>query len=472
MKTTGQGSKHSLVEELSLASLGDRRRTERYARIVARAMEKPNEGFPTMAGSDSELEGFYRFFGNERLKLEQLLEPHYEATVQRASVAGCALAVHDTTYFEFGGDREGLGRLTLKGGHGFWGHFTLMADLSGHALGVMNIAHGVRQGPAKWKGSKPVKGVSDEPGARESERWVESVDAVRARTKGKVPEVVHVMDREGDWYRLLSHLQQNEDRFVIRVSHDRALVASTSGEATRLSGALSDLELMAEREVPLSPRGKQPRPASAKRIHPAREGRRAMLGIRACSVQLRAPQGQAPASLRVNVVHVLETNAPDGAPPVDWKLMTCEPIDTAEQVLRIVDIYRRRWVIEEYFKSLKTGCAFEKRQLESMQALLIALAVLAPVAWHLLTVRDFGRKHPNAPAKTVLTPTQLLVLQKIARRPLPADPTANDIQFAIAALGGHLRRNGPPGWQTLGKGHYELLTAVAHYHLFRRSDQS
>jgi IS4 transposase len=49
-------------------------------------------------------------------------------------------------------------------------------------------------------------------------------------------------------------------------------------------------------------------------------------------------------------------------------LYTSEPIDTAEQLLTIVDQYRSRWVIEEFFKALKTGCAFEKRQLESYRA--------------------------------------------------------------------------------------------------------
>jgi hypothetical protein len=42
--------------------------------------------------------------------------------------------------------------------------------------------------------------------------------------------------------------------------------------------------------------------------------------------------------------------------------MTTEPIDTPEQILAVVDGYRHRWKIEELFKALKTGCAYEKRQ--------------------------------------------------------------------------------------------------------------
>jgi DDE family transposase len=72
--------------------------------------------------------------------------------------------------------------------------------------------------------------------------------------------------------------------------------------------------------------------------------------------------------LTLNVVRVWEPKPPRGAPAVCWMLYTSEPIDTAEQLLTIVDQYRSRWVIEEFFKALKTGCAFEKRQLESYRA--------------------------------------------------------------------------------------------------------
>ena len=55
-------------------------------------------------------------------------------------------------------------------------------------------------------------------------------------------------------------------------------------------------------------------------------------------------------SVRLNVVHVREVDAHQECEPMDWKLITTEPIHTLEQVERVVDGYRGRWVIEEYFK--------------------------------------------------------------------------------------------------------------------------
>jgi len=63
-------------------------------------------------------------------------------------------------------------------------------------------------------------------------------------------------------------------------------------------------------------------------------------------------------------------------------------------------------------------------------------------------------------AAEVLTQTQLQVLgpaMKRRRRPLSSNPTVHEALWAIAALGGHLKRNGRPGWLVLGRGFEELL---------------
>ena len=64
---------------------------------------------------------------------------------------------------------------------------------------------------------------------------------------------------------------------------------------------------------------------------------------------------------------------------MEWVLWTSEPVETAEQVAQVVDGYRTRWLIEEYFKALKTGCAFEERQLRSIRTLTNALGLRHPL---------------------------------------------------------------------------------------------
>lgn len=109
------------------------------------------------------------------------------------------------------------------------------------------------------------------------------------------------------------------------------------------------------------------------------------------------------------------------------------------------------------FKALKTGCSFEKRQLESLATLLNALAIFVPVAWRLLLLRGMARSHPTAPATIVLTEPQIAVLHAVTKRPLPRNLNVEQALLAIAAPGGHIKNNGQPGWQVLGRGLRKLL---------------
>jgi Transposase DNA-binding/Transposase DDE domain len=435
-----------LASELRGAELGDDRRSRRLAEIVERVARRPDASFPGASGSDAELEAIYRFLGNEHVSPEAILEPHKRASHARAVTHEDVLVVHDTTYFVFEGEREGLGRVHQRD-QGFWGHFALAVGLDREAFGLVGLRYGTRVGPSKWRGSKRVKGVGDDAPS-ESMRWPGLVDDTAARFgRGRV---VHVMDREADWFELLQHMHVHGERFVVRLTHDRLLE-----EGGRVSGLLAKAEAKATREVELSERAEGDR---AHRRHPARKRRVAELRISAVSAALRSRMTEG--VLQLNVVNVVEVNAPQGCEPVLWNLVTTEPVGSAEEVLRVVDAYRARWVIEEYFKALKTGCAFEKRQLASYASLLNALAVLAPVAWSLLRLRDTGRRRADRPGRDVLDPRLLAILVRIARRPVPENPSARDVMYGVAGLAGHLPRNGDPGWMTLGRGYERLLEAA------------
>jgi hypothetical protein len=159
---------------------------------------------------------------------------------------------------------------------------------------------------------------------------------------------------------------------------------------------------------------------------------------------------------------------------VEWTLATTEPIATVADIERIVDVYSARWVIEEYFKAIKTGCAYEKRQLESMHTLLNGLAVFVPIAWRLLLLRTLARDASDEPATNVLTDTQLAVLRATVKPPPPNNATVREAMLAVARLGGHIKNNGEPGWAVLGRGFQKLLAREEGWiaALHARSDQS
>src|SRR5512136_2360586 len=105
-----------LSEELADADLGDVRLSRRLRTLGDQLAARPGESFPK-ALDDAELEAAYRFFGNEDVTPEAILAPHLRQSARRAREHERVLVVHDTTQFEFGGQkkREGLGRLIRPG---------------------------------------------------------------------------------------------------------------------------------------------------------------------------------------------------------------------------------------------------------------------------------------------------------------------------------------------------------------------
>lgn len=432
--------------------LGDQRLNRRLGLLVDSLAERSAESFPK-AFDDAELEAAYRFFGNDQVTPEAILAPHFRQSVRRAAELPRVVVPHDTTAFEFPGEkkRHGLGHLIRPSAQGFFGHFSLAVSADGKRRPVGLLAL-----ETVFRLKKPIgqKNWTRDQSLGESARWLRGVEAVEEQLGGRV-EAIHVMDREGDKYTLLAALADAKRPFVIRSFQDRRLAGE---DEERLRTAACAAKVTLRREVPLSPRPHIDGPKGQR--HPARRQRIATLSFAARTVELRrTPDAskEAAATLVLNVIHVFERRPPRGEPPVEWFLLTNLPVDTDDAIAFAVDCYRARWTIEEFFKALKTGCQFEKRQLESAHSLLNALAILAPVAWRLLLLRQLARSDKKAPATSALTEKQLEVLRAVAKKPLPRRASARDAMLAVAALGGHLKSNGDPGWLVLGRGMHDLL---------------
>lgn len=441
--------------EVETAELGDKRLTSRLVRLVERLARAPDQSFPKAAGSDAALEATYRFLGNDAVMPEAIMAPHVAATRDRCLQAEAIFVAHDSTEFRFSTEREGLGRLATESSHGFLGHFAFAVSAASRApLGILGMETVFRE-----RGSRnPRHSTRRPPGERESQRWLALVRRVAVVVGDGVP-TVHVMDREADGYELLTALSAEKHEFIVRLRFDRA-VDRTVGRG-RISDVIRGRRTLLTRDVTLSARiPRHNEPLSRAKKHPYRRARQAVLRVSASAVAVQRPEQfrtDVPETLRLNVVRVQEMNAPRGVDPVEWRLVTSLPIDTPEDVALVVDGYRARWVIEEYFRALKQGCAYEKRQLESKHALLNALAVFTPLAWQLLALRQLSRDTPDIPAERVLSPLKIKLLQRHPEIKLIQKPTVRQAMLAIAALGGHIKNNGDPGWQVLGRGYEDLL---------------
>src|SRR4029077_11688028 len=62
-----------------------------------------------------------------------------------------------------------------------------------------------------------------------------------------------------------------------------------------------------------------------------------------------------PATIALTMVDVRETSTPADGKPIHWRLLTTHEVTNVGEARRIVDLYRMRWIIEEYFHTLKTA---------------------------------------------------------------------------------------------------------------------
>jgi hypothetical protein len=446
---------HRMVADLAEARFDDVRLTRRLGDVSATLAVDPSASFPVAMGSSAKLEGLYRLVTHDEVTHRKVLAPHIEATAKRAKAAGTVIVAHDTTKFSFTTKRANLGRLN-DGGSGFFAHFALAlkADGAREPLGCVGMHAYTRKG--KPRGHHHSERTA--PNKRESYRWQQLAEQV-SQTLAQVPDVIHVMDSEADNYALLASLKALPDDFIVRMHVDR-LAHDGEDRLAALSEHLKRAPARFRREVSLVARSPK-RPGHTRR-NAARAAREVVLEGAATTLSLRRPLGVKgpPSAVTINIVHVREVDPPAGVEAVDWKLVTTLPIATVEDLERIVDAYRARWVIEEFFKALKTGCAFEQRQLESLHALTNALAIFTPIACDLLRIRSLARKSPRMAATLLLTAAQLLVLQHHRNVKLPKDATASDAMLAIARLGGHIKWNGEPGWRVLARGYEKLLDLV------------
>jgi hypothetical protein len=445
------------LQTFGASALGDARRTRRLIQIAATMAIAPAASLPTLFPDFHQLKGCYRFLANPHVEAPGILSGVYADTVTRAAGRPRLLLIADTSELDVSVHRatRGVGHIGDGRGRGLLFHTTLVVDpADGEVLGAIDQHVWIRRGR---KGSSKDKSYLRRKRTRESARWSRAAgrSARRLRTdRAHRAHLISVYDREGDIYEVYADAVARAMSFVIRVAQNRALVlAEDEEDRTLLMEAAAQAPEIVGKMVAV-PGG------------PGRAARTARLQIRATAVTLRppAPLRATHDPVGVNVVWVREVDTPAGVEPLEWCLVTREPIETAEQVLAVEAMYESRWLIEEFHMGIKTGCGVEARQVETGHALRNLLAIATPIATQLLRLRHAARASQTTAATAVLSSRQVEVL-RVLRPKLSREPTAYEALRWIANLGGFLMRtrDGEPGWRTLWKGFQKLLLVEIGY---------
>lgn len=444
--------------EFAEIDLNDQRLDARMVAVAKLMAEHPKSSFSGMCLDEAEREALYRLLRNPRVESEDIIRPHIETTVRRCQDAGRILVAHDTTDIRIAKDAD-LDSYLTRGVAGFRAHMSMAIRGRDRApLGICGLETIFRKkGPAKTKTKDGRRMRGNETAKlknKEFDRWLRAVRETEERLIGS--EVVHVMDREADSYPLLATMTSCGIDFVVRLAQ-KARRARLGSEMTSIEEALSKAKTFSRtREVCVGKRKAKRRPSDAKR-YSDRAARRAQLTLSFARLSIARPKylgDDLPESITLFVVRARENNPPPNATPIEWTLLTSLPVTTKAAVEDVIDVYRTRWLIEEYFRALKSGCSIEKRHLTNATSILNSLATFIPIAWRALWIRHRARANDQSPASTVFPEEQLAAIRAVFERPgkkkkLPSVLTIADAYALLAEAGGHRRRDGQPGWQSL-----------------------
>jgi hypothetical protein len=407
-----------------------------------------------LSGGDRALEvRFNRFLGNDKVTAERIIESWSESTI--AAVAGRhVLAIQDTSEIHFNTTsqrRRGLGEIGKGNHHGVLLHPMLAVDADdGTCLGLLSGEVRTREG------RRTVSHDSRELSDKESQRWITTAVAAKPLLAGAAM-VTLLGDRESDIFALYASAAEQHFHVIARSMHDRKLA-----DETGLYAAIDAMAPVQRRTIQLPARAQRP-------------ARQADFELRFGTIELARPQSKflrhLPESLHLAIVDVREINAGPGVEPLHWRLLTSHSVTRADDAWRIVEWYKQRWIIEQFFRVLKTqGFRIEDSQIGTADRLLKLVAIAAKAAVitiQLLQARNGSQQGVstvfNASEVAALTALnqQIEARSKRLNNPHPRDTLAW-AAWIIGRLGGWdgYQSSRPPGPITFKNG-LEYFHAVS-----------
>jgi hypothetical protein len=211
--------------------------------------------------------------------------------------------------------------------------------------------------------------------AKESQRWLDGADAAAKACAG-ARQITVIADRESDIYAAFARRPPGA-HLIVRAAQDRSLE--------------DDGRLFATADgLPEAGRTKLDLPAK-----PGRSARQATLAARFCPITLKRPRNRIaeglPETLNLNLVDLREVDPPAGE-TVHWRLLTTYPVADLSEALQVAEFYRRRWAIEQLFRTMKTqGFDIEALRIEDdvpRGNLVMAALIAAVTVQQLVHARD------------------------------------------------------------------------------------
>jgi hypothetical protein len=407
--------------------------------------------------------GAYRLFGNERVRASEILCSHRRETKKRLRGHSRLFSIQDTSHLDFDSHQktQGLGSISKayrKHKRGLMLHAALMVTEQGLPLGLSASKCWSRVAREETAREKQRRIYTSAIREKESVKWIDALQETVAITPAGC-ELITIGDREADIFEFVQSAQSLDTSFIVRNRQDRRFI-NAKGKKTKLRSALSRSPLLRTIAIEIP----ENRNRAARTAHVEIRATSGALPIRNHLVY--GPKGKTAGrhiheKVPVYVIGVKERHPPKGVEAVDWVLLTNLPVTDADSAVEKVMWYGLRWKIEEFFRTLKSGCSIEQCRLNTAEKLMKMVMLKSVIAFKLMYLAKAAVSHPDAACTQVLTNVEWQTLYRRAHQTatLPKyAPTVLQAVIWLGQLGGFLNRrsDGLPGMMSLWRG-YEIL---------------
>lgn len=458
-----------VMDELEDVELIDRRLEQRFRKLLDRLSQASTASIPAACDDRAEMVAAYRFFDNDNVQFDNVLQPHIESSYQRVAKQPVALLVQDTTELDLTrphSEVEGAGPLQHGERCGALLHLLHAFTAEGTPLGTMFAEAWTREPVPDQERTKRGSSAKRMQCARkpfsekESYRWLTTADhCADIKTHCPKTQLIMLADRESDITEVIDFCRgQSNFDWIIRSEGSRVLNKQSKAETSiSVHEALRKTKPLFARELDIRERHSWGKDSVKHR--PGKADRRARVlkvSVHASEVTLNDPRPYHSAGVSVRAVLVRETKPTGRDQPIEWLLLTSLPIESEQDVQQIIEYYLQRWMIEIFFKVLKSGCRIESRRFEHLDRYLPALSLYLIVAWRSLYVCRMSRSHPNASCETLYTEAEWKSVWQLTKKQAPPSRPPKLMEFTrlMAQRGGYIDRknSGPPGPQSVWLG--------------------
>ncbi len=459
------------------SSFNDSRYANSFHQLSDRFVKTKAISIQKLALNKKEADRYYSFLKSPRVSIEETIQMNCSIrpeVVENREV----LHIGDTTTYNLSkrkgriSDIEKMGLLQDWKTPGFFLHAGMALDAK--ELTIIGMVDMQIWGRHK-AGSKAIKHQPDALAAKDSYKWhLGSKNASTVLQGAK--QVTHLYDCEADIFDLMREIiEKLEDQLIIRSYHNRQII--WNGVELRLDECLSQSTSLGEYEIELRALNHYSWTAGKQII---RKARKAVMELRAELVEMMPPaKSDRTKALQLYMVEAKEitANLPKDEEAVCWRIWTTHEVDSFEGAKKIVDIYTKRWMIEQLFRTTKKkGFNQEATELETTDAILKQTAMVTAAACKVLQLVYARNKYKGVPIDDGFDHEQQEVLKKLnvrlqgnteqQKNPFPIDQLSW-AAWVIARLGGWkgYQSQRPPGPLTMKYGLERFYTLWEGYRL-------